>query len=447
MPGIRKIALRSFISIALGTSSLICFAGSQDLLSLYKSATDYDAGIAAAKSAYLAVKQDENLALSGLLPSISATASTGDTNANSNIQNNQNYKTTNYSVALTQPLLDFGTWYNYTASEQDVFRAEADYFNAQQDLILDVANAYFGVLRAQEDMIAARALETAVKRQYEQAREQFDVGLIAITDVHEAKASYDDSKTTRIQSEGNLTLAIEQLSRLTGTYAPELHELSDEFPIALEEGSTSEAWVASAEQHNLQIKIASFAVAALEDQYQASKAGHYPTLNLSAGYDYTELNEFAPADRETEESNIFLNLNVPLYAGGGTQASVRKTRHLLEQAKHELQSATRQARIEARTEYINLKTNIQTVESLGQNIISRESALEATREGYKVGTRNIVEVLDAERNYFTALRDYANARFDFVESSLRIKKSAGTLSQKDIEELNQWLINDSNEQQ
>lgn len=434
---LRKTLLCTITIGLLGATD--AYAESRDLLSLYQHATEYDAGIAAAKSAYLAQQQDEDIALAGLLPSVNASANAGGTNANSNLKNDDSYKTTAYSISLSQPLLNISAWYNYTASEQDTLRAQASYFQSQQALILNVSNAYFGVLRAQEDLTAAKALETAVKRQYEQAKEQFDVGLIAITDVHEAKASFDDSQTVRIRSEGSLTLAIEELSLLTGQYAPQVHQLKSDFPIQLDKQTSSEEWVASAEQNNLDIKIASYGVQALEDQYSSSKAGHYPTLSLSAGYEYAELNDFAPADSETEDSSIFLNLNVPIYSGGSTQAGVRKTRHLLEQAKHQLRSAERSARIQTRTELINLRTNIQTVESLGQNIVSRESALEATREGYKVGTRNIVEVLDAERNYFTALRDFASARFDVIESSLRIKQSAGTLSQADISELNSWL--------
>jgi len=434
---LRTTLLFTIAAGLLGASQ--AHAESRDLLSLYQHATEYDAGIAAAKSAYLAQEQDEDIALAGLLPSINASANAGDTNSNSNLRNDDNYQTKTYSVSLTQPLLNASSWYNYTASEQDTMRAKASYLQSQQTLILDVSNAYFGVLRAQEDLTAAKALETAVRRQYEQAKEQFDVGLIAITDVHEAKASFDDSQTVRIRAEGSLTLAIEELSLLTGQYAPQVHRLNSDFPIQLDAQNTSEEWVNSAEQNNLDIKIASHAVQALEHQYSSSKAGHYPTLSLSAGYEHAELSNFAPANSETEDSSIFLNLNVPLYSGGSTQAGVRKTRHLLEQAKHQLQSAERSARIQTRTELINLKTNIQTVESLGQNIVSRESALEATREGYKVGTRNIVEVLDAERNYFTALRDFANARFDVIESSLRIKRAAGTLSQADIVELNKWL--------
>jgi len=189
----------------------------------------------------------------------------------------------------------------------------------------------------------------------------------------------------------------------------------------------------------LSIKTAEFALKSLEAKFKASKAQHYPELSLNAAYNNSDLTNFSPIDNESEESSISLTLSLPIYSGGATQAGIRQTRNLVEQARQQLRSAQRKARIEARTEYINLKTNIQTVESLQQNIVSRESALEATREGYNVGTRNIVEVLDAERNYFTALRDYANARFDFVESNLRIRRAAGTLSVTDLETLSSWL--------
>ena len=432
-----KLALSGLFAYALSTGTT--YAETFDLQSLYQSATLYDAGIAAAKSAYFAEKQDEDVALAGLLPSLSATASSGRTNGNKSPQADDSYETLRYSVSLSQPLLNVSNWYSLTASEQNSLRAEMAYLSEEQDLILNVATAYFSVLRAKEDLTAARALEAAVKRQYEQAKEQFDVGLIAITDVHEAKASFDDSQTIRIRAEGNLTLAIEQLSQLTGVFAADLEELKADFPIGVDPNTSTQSWVNAAHESNLAIKAAEYTLKTIEAQHRSSRAEHYPTLSLSAGYDYTELTNFAPTDNEAEDSSIFLNLNVPIYSGGATQATVRKSRYLVEQAKHQVSSAKRQAGIEARTEYINLKTNVQTVESLNQNIISRESALEATREGYKVGTRNIVEVLDAERNYFTALRDYASARFDFVESSLRLKQSTGTLNANDIAALNQWL--------
>ncbi|MFT6030586.1 MAG: outer membrane protein [Oleiphilaceae bacterium] len=410
-----------------------------DLLSLYQKAENYDADIFAAKSAYLAEREGESIAFSKLLPSINASASIEHTDSNFKGSPDDSYITETYTVALSQPLINFSSWYKVTAAEQNTLQAETTYLAAQQNLILEISSAYFGVLRTEENLRSAKSQEAAVKRQYEQAKEQFDVGLIAITDVHEAKASYDASQTLRIRSEGDLTIARENLSRITGEYSTELATLKSDFPITMDKNTSAEQWAESAFQNNLNIKIAEFALNSVKADYKASKSGHYPTLNLEAGYRNNDFSNNRSNDTDQTNTNIALTLNVPLYSGGATQASVRQKRHLIEQASQQLTSAQRQAKIETRTEYINLKTNIQTVESLQQNIISRQSALEATREGYNVGTRNIVEVLDAERNYFTALRDYANARFDFVESNLRIKRSAGTLNKADIEALNKWL--------
>ena len=427
-------------------SSLITFTAlpgltvGADLLSLYKKAENYDAEIFAAKSAYLAEKEGENIALGSLLPSINASASKSYTDDDNDTFANDSYKNRNFTVSLSQPLVNFSAWYNLSATEQNTFRAETIYLAAQQNLILDVSSAYFGVLRAREDLKSAKSQEAAVKRQYEQAKEQFDVGLIAITDVHEAKASYDASQTLRIQTEGNLTIARENLARITGEYATNLKTLKADFPITMDTNTSAEQWVESAYQNNLNIKVAEFALKNTKENFKASRSGHYPTLSLEAGYTDNDITNSQTSRNDPESTNIALTLNIPIYSGGATQADVRRQRHLVEQDRHKLVSAQRQAQIEARTEYINLTTNIQTVESLQQNIVSRQSALEATREGYNVGTRNIVEVLDAERNYFTALRDFANARFDFVESNLRIKRSAGTLNTADIESLNEWLV-------
>jgi outer membrane protein len=424
------ITLAAFPALTMGA----------DLLSLYQKAENYDADIFAAKSAFLAEREGESIAFSQLLPSIKASASIEHTDAKLKGSPDDSYKTETYAVALSQPLINFSSWYNVTAAEQNTLRAETIYLAAQQNLILEISSAYFGVLRTEENLRSAKSQEAAVKRQYEQAKEQFDVGLIAITDVHEAKASYDASQTLRIRSEGDLTIARENLSRITGEYSTELATLKSDFPITMDQNTSAEQWAESAFQNNLNIKIAEFALNSVKANLKASKSGHYPTLSLDAGYSNNDFSNNRSNDTNPTNTNIALTLNVPLYSGGATQASIRQTRHLVEQASQQLTSAQRQAKIETRTEYINLKTNIQTVESLQQNIVSRQSALEATREGYNVGTRNIVEVLDAERNYFTALRDYANARFDFVESNLRIKRSAGTLSIADIKTLNKWLI-------
>lgn len=439
-----KLILSTGVACAIGTNT--AYAETYDLAQMYQSAISYDADIAAAESAYKAEQEQENSALAGLLPQLDATASKGfvDREVKEGSGTSDSYETTAYGVTLTQPLLSMPSWYNLSAAEYGSARAEAEYLAAQQDLILKVAEAYFDVLRSEVDLTASRALETAVKRQYEQAKEQFDVGLIAITDVHEAKASYDSSQTTRIRVEGALTIARETLSRITGQYTMNLKSLSEAYPISVDPTEKIDSWVASALENNLSVIAAQFGVKAFEADYKSKRSGHYPTLTLTAGLNDTTLDNYKQptinGTAETEESNIALNFNLPLYSGGATQAASKRSRFLAEQARHQFTSAQRSAEIQTRSEFINLRTNVQTVESLQQNIVSRESALEATREGYNVGTRNIVEVLDAERNYFTALRDHASARFDFVISSLRLKQAAGTLTQEDVLAINEYLI-------
>jgi len=432
------------ISILLSLIFTPVNAESTKLLNLYKQAENYDTEIFAAQSAYLAERENESIALASALPKLNASVSSSRTNSNSDLQGNDTYKSTSYSVSLSQSLINLPTWYTLSSSEQNSLRAEAVYLAAQQNLILNVSSAYFNVLREEENLRSDQSQEAAVKRQYEQAKEQFDVGLIAVTDVHKAQASYDASQTNRIRSEGNLTIAKVSLYRLTGTTINNLGALKADFPITMDTSQGVEQWTETASAHNLDIKIARFALKSLEKDLKSKRATHLPTLDLTANYSFNELSNAKTSipdltRPEDEQSSISISLNVPIYSGGAVQAGARQTRHLVEQARHQLISTQRQAEVDVKTEYINIKTNIQTIEALKQNIVSHESALEATREGYNVGTRNIVEVLNAERNYFTALKDYANARFDFVESTLRIKRAVGTLNVKDLEELNAWF--------
>lgn len=200
-----------------------------------------------------------------------------------------------------------------------------------------------------------------------------------------------------------------------------------------------EDWVNTAFAQNWSIKSAEFGVKAAEENVSQQKTGHYPTLDLTASYSHTSLDNKNPVDLSGEDSSIALVFNMPLYQGGGTEASYRKSKYQLDQARYSLESVKRTVQLNTRSLFTKLKTDIDTVASQKQNIVSRESALEATRAGYSVGTRNIVEVLDAERAYYVALRDYANARIDYVIDTLQIKQAAGTLSPEDLASLNRWL--------
>ncbi|GGE74583.1 hypothetical protein GCM10011533_28790 [Streptosporangium jomthongense] len=419
---------------------------SLDLVEAYEKALSYDSGIAAAQARFESQQAASDVSQSALLPQIGAYGEARhiDSDGPSPGQDNS-YRELNYGVQLTQPLFRADAWFRYDASQFQTESARAQYNLAQQQLILDVATAYFNVLRAQDTVTTALAGEAAILRQYEQAQERFDVGLIAITEVYEARASYDDSKSQRIAAENQLNIAREQLARLTGEYSEDLENLRQNFPLGRPEPMDPAAWEMTALEQNWSIQSALYDLNASEAGLKEAKAGHYPTLDLNASYgesDVTGIEQNPPTlqrDGVSSQGIIGLSLNVPLYSGGGTQAGVRQQRSLVTVAEQSLNTVRRDVRVNTRSLFLTVNNNIETASALEQTIVSRRSALDATRAGYDVGTRNIVEVLDAERAYYVALRDYANARYDYVNNTLQLKQSAGTLSPRDLIDLNNWL--------
>ncbi len=425
-------------SIAIATVLLPFSLHAANLTEVYQKAVSYDANLAASLSAMNAAGEDVAISRATLLPSITAIVSTNHTDS-ANFTDDS-YRTTSMGLTLTQPLFRAQNWFSLKSSQIANKKVEADFAKAQQDLMLDVATAYFNILRAEENLATTKAAEAAFKRQWEQAKERFDVGLIAITAVHESRASYDSATTNRIQTEGRLNIAFEQLGQLTGEIYTHIDSLNETFPITSLSPSNPKQWVERAYKQNWGIKSSEYSLQQLQQSLKSAKAGHYPTLDLTASYNHNNFTGPSPADGQTNTATIGLSLNVPIYQGGSTSASVRKTRYLVEQARHLLESNKRSIKLSTRSLLTTLKTDIDTVNSRKQSIVSSKSALEATRAGYKVGTRNIVEVLNAEKSYFVALGDYANARFDYVIDSLKIKQAVGTLSPQDLIDLNHWLV-------
>lgn len=412
-----------------------------DLMDTYEKALSYDSGIASARASFEAQQSATDVSKSQLLPQISAFAEANHTDfePETSSATSDGYRTLYYGVQLSQPLFRAQTWFQYDASQFQTDAAEAQYNLAQQQLMLDVSTAYFDVLRAQDTVTTAKATEAAIERQYDQAQERFDVGLIAITEVYEARASFDDAKSQRIAAENQLNVAREQVARLIGEYPEDLENLRQNFPLGRPEPMDPAAWESTALEQNWSIQAAMSQLNVSEANLKQAKSGHLPTLDLTASYATIGLENAFTTSSEGTEKVIGLSLNVPLYSGGGTQAGVRQQRSLVTGAEEDLKTTRRDVRVNTRSLYLTINNNVETANALAQTIISRRSALDATRAGYDVGTRNIVEVLDAERAYYVALRDYANARYDYVVNSLQLKQAAGILSPNDLLELNNWL--------
>ncbi len=410
-----------------------------DLATAYSKATLYDSELAAALAGRNANAEGVNLARSGLLPTVALGASSTYSDFDRDSGASDGYSSTGASVSVSQPLLKLDTYHDFKASEFSQLQADAQYLEAQQGLIFRTADAYFGVLRAWDTLTTTKRAEEAFKRQWEQAKERFEVGLIAITEVHETKAIYDSGKVSRINAQQQLDVSLEVLERITGQFTDRVLTLSPNFPLSLEDDKSLDEWEKIAYANNPQMLAAKWNVRSAESAVKAREAGHYPTINAEASYGYSDFDGPSPADDQSRDSSIGITLSMPLYAGGGVTAGVRQAKHLLDQAEQALTTTQRNIRVQLRSLYRTLRTDVEAIQARKQETVSNESALEATRAGYDVGTRNIVEVLDAERQYFVSLNNYSNAIYDYIINQLSFRQVAGVLTEQDLTNLNTWL--------
>ena len=448
--------LAAAIAATLGTAS----AHSDSLLDIYELAVQNDPQLKAAEATYRANIEAEDLGRAALLPQINAQAYYQDAENDSeskgtdgnNIINQSTItdtETESFSLTLNQAIFDLSAWFNFRAGQKLSEQAEAQLAYDQQQLIVRVADAYFNVLRARENLDASKAEERAAKRQLEQTQERFDVGLIAITDVHESRAAYDNAVAQRLAFDGDLAIARENLSVLTGQEHGRLQSLKDSYPIAEPQPASRAEWVEFALENNYQLKVAEAGSNAAYQTARSKKMEHLPKVSGSFSYTEDDVsgtrranpdNPFTfPPDNETETEALRLTVSMPLFSGGAVSAERRQAYEQYNASRYNAQLTQRQVVNGTRAQHIAVYTAVQRVKARKQNIVSARSALDATEAGYEVGTRNVVDVLNAQRSLYAAMRDYTNTRYDYVVNMLRLKLNAGTLSPADITNLNKWL--------
>ncbi|WP_028241574.1 TolC family outer membrane protein [Stutzerimonas azotifigens] len=425
-----------------------------DLISVYQAAVANDADLAAARAQYRAVQEVVPQARAGLLPQLAVGAETGRTRTELEVNRSDQTVSrsgTLYQASLSQPLFRADRWFQLQAAEAISEQAALQYSAAEQALIQNSAQAYFAVLRAQDNLAASRAEEAAFQRQLDQANERFDVGLSDRTDVLEAQAGFDTARANRLIAERRVADAFQALYTLTNREYAALEGIDHALPVLAPVPNDASAWVDTAAQQNLRLLASNQAVNAAEETIRQRKAGHAPTLDAVASYSRGDNDNLGFTNSaintqlgvrytgDVEQSSIGLQLNIPLYSGGLTSSQVREAFHQLTQAEQERESLRRQVVESTRNLHRAVNTDVEQVQARRQSIISSRSALEATEIGYQVGTRNIVDVLDAQRRLFAAVRDYNNARYDYILDNLQLKQVAGTLSPADLTELASYL--------
>jgi outer membrane protein len=363
-----------------------------------------------------------------------------------------------YSAQLTQTLFRWDQWQRLKQADVQVALAEANYRAAQQDLALRVSQRYFDVLAAEDTLSAAEATLEAVNRQQEQAEKRFEVGLIAITDVQEARAARDEATAAVISAKRVLANTQEALRELTGEAYAELMKPSDNMPLDQPEPLDEEAWVAQAADQNLQIIAARLGVDIAKRNVKIAQSGYMPTLDLFAQRFQTDSSATArtsvpdefrdpdlppppefPADIDRTNDSVGLRLNWPIFSGGSTRASVREQVHLHRAERERLEGAMRAAERNTRDAYLGVLAEKARVRALQQSVKSSQTALEATEAGFEVGTRTTVDVLDGRRRLFEAQRNYARSRYDYLINVVRLKSAAGVLMADDITLINDLL--------
>ncbi len=410
-------------------------AGAEDLLQVYRQSLESDPALKAAAASRQASQEAKPQARALLLPNVGVTASQGNTfgvvGSPTGSSSSDNH---NYVIGLTQPIYNRASQVQQRLAEEAVKQADADFSNAEDDLILRVSQGYFGVLAAIDNLTFATAEKNAFARQLEQANRRFEVGLATITDVYDAQARFDGAVSLEINAINTLANAREFLRQLSGQDYARLNVLSERMPLALPKPNDPEQWVRMALDNNLTLRSAGFGVEQARENIRLQKAGHYPSLDLNASR--ADLDN---AFNRTISSQVNLQLTIPLYSGGAVSSRSRQAAYNYEASRQNLENLQRDAVRTVRNAYRGQETAISQINALDQTRVSTRSALEATQAGYEVGTRTIVDVLNAERNVFLAEREYAAARYSYIANYLVLKQAAGQLSEADMVEINGWL--------
>lgn len=456
MKKVKNINLMLAIAVIFALPSV---ARAASLLEIYQQALQSDPAIHEAEARRLAALEAKPQARGVLLPQISIDGSytksersgpttqfnpaTGELEVfDATIETDTEF----WGATLRQTVFRWDQIVGMKRADKTVARAEAVREAAQQDLIIRVAQRYFDVLAAEDRLRSIHADRQAIARQLEQAKQRFEVGLIAITDVQESQAAYDQSVANEIAAKRALATAREFLREITGQHVSNLSAPKEDMPLIGPEKSERE-WVDLSLSQNLNLVASRIDEKLARDEISFRRTGHYPTLDLvvrstESTSDQTVSTALGSQTDSLTNPNdsIALQLSVPIFSGGATSSRVREAVYLHRAAREQLQRVTRETERQARDSYLGVRAEKSRVDALKQAVASSQTALEATQAGFEVGTRTIVDVLNSQFTLYRAITNYEQARYDYLLNALRLKQAGGTLQVQDLEQIDKYLV-------
>jgi outer membrane protein len=415
-----------------------------DLLQVYKDALANDAQFASARATLTAGQEKTTQGRAGILPTVALSGSYNRATtefARAGAAEKFNSDNNGYTLSLSQPLFRWANWEQYQQGKLSVAVSEAQFAQAQQDLIVRVSQAYFDVLGAQDTLDAVQANKVAITEQLASAKRNFEVGTSTITDTHEAQARYDLGLAQEFASQSDLDIKRSALQQIVGKATVDLATLRPGVKLDGPQPAQIDKWVASAETQNYGVVGQQFALEIAQREIKRNRAGHMPTLDLVASRNYGKQsgNAFIQSSYETTTNSVGLQWAIPIFSGFAVDSKVRESIALADKARADLENARRTAAQGARQSYLGVNSGLAQVAALEAAEVSSQSALDSNKLGYQVGVRINIDVLNAQQQLYLTRQNLAKARYDTLVNGLRLKSAAGTLKEEDLAQVNALL--------
>lgn len=433
------LLLLSFFCIALSNIS-----HATDLLQTYRAALEHDAVISSARATHRAGQEKLTQGRALLLPSINLTANTAYNDASTQFPNfsifpanDARYNTHGYGINLVQPLFRQQNWHAYGIADLQVAQSEEQLKNAEQELILRVAQAYFDVLIAQENVQSSEAQKAAIIGQLHQAKELFNAGSATITDVYEAQARLDLINAQAIVANSNLATkrtALQQMINAPLQMPDTPNKLGQQFKLEPPQPPDMQFWLDKAQRNNPLLNIAKISVELAKKDRTRNRDGHFPTLDLVANYakNFSD----APLGSNNRAASVGVQLNMPLFQGGSTQSKWREAEANYDRIRDDLSVAQRNLTVQTQQAFLGVGSGVAQVQALQQALKSSESLLEASKLGQSAGVRTNLDVLNAQQQLYATRRDLAQAQYAYLYSLLQLNAAIGALTEEVLTKVN-----------
>ena len=439
-----KLIYQFLLTFSLSVATQAALA--TDLMDVYQQSLVNDPIFQAAKSTQLSKQETLPQNRASLLPNLSASANTAKnyyhtldaigTSATA-YPDSVKYNSNGYTINLTQSLINFGNWMKVSQADASVKQANADFGTATQDLIIRVARAYFNVLLAQDNLTFAHAEKAANARQFEQAKQRFEVGLSTVTTVYDAQAAYDKSVAQEITAENTLHNNQEALRQLTSSSYSDIENVKIALPLLTPQPADIQQWLDASQKYNLSLLSQRYATEAARQNIKVNNAGHLPTIDAIGSY--TRTNGANYGTLNAKQAAIGIQLNVPLFQGGLVASKTRQAEDDYATASANRENTYRSVMVTTRQKFNDVLAGISKIKADRQAVLSTQSSSNSTEEQFRVGTSTMVDVLLAQKSVFDAKRNLASDEYTYLLDTLLLKQSAGTLSPNDLQAINQWL--------